>query len=198
MRVLLVHAHPDPESFSAAIRDRAVAGLHEAGHDVRIAELYQPGDNFVAAMSAAEREAYSSEIPILDDQVRVYADDVLWAEALVFVYPTWWFGMPAILKGFLDRVLVPGVAFVIDPRTEKVKPGMTNICRLVGITTYESARWRVRIFNDSGRRTLLRTLRLVAHRFARSKWLALYDVDRSTESQRQDFLAKVERDMSEL
>jgi NAD(P)H dehydrogenase (quinone) len=207
VRVLLIHAHPDPDSLSAALRDRALEGLRSGGHSVRTIALYpestlypegEGGRAFEPCMSAAEREAYSSGEPILDDLVRAYADDVIWAEALVFVYPTWWFGLPAVLKGFLDRVLVPGVAFRLDPRTEKVKPGMTNIRRVVGITTYGSSRLRTRAFNDAGRRTLLRTLRLVCNRFARSKWLGLYDVDASTEEERGDFLAKVEREMARL
>ncbi len=58
--------------------------------------------------------------PICSEQVRRYAELVTNAEALIFVYPTWWWGLPAMLKGWLERVLVPGVAFVIDPRNHKV------------------------------------------------------------------------------
>lgn len=201
VRVLLIHAHPDPDSYSAALRDRALAGLRSGGHTVQVISLYSEDDDqrtFDAAMTAAERAAYSSGEPILDDVVAEYADQVQWAEALVFVYPTWWFGLPAVLKGFLDRVLVPGVAFTMDPRTEKVKPALTNIRRLVGVSTYGSSRFQARLFNDAGRRTLLRTLRLVCNRFTRSKWLALYGMDRATGRQRADFLARVERELSRL
>ena len=201
MRVLLIHAHPNPDSFSASIRDSALAGLQRGGHMVRTISLYSDDagtPSFEARMSAAEREAYSSGDPILDDVVREYAAHISWAEALVFVYPTWWFGLPAVLKGFLDRVLVPGVAFTLDPRSEKVKPGMTNIRRLVGISTYGSSRSRTRLFNDAGRRTLLRTVRLVCNRLARTKWLGLYDMDSATDQERQKFLAQVENEMGRL
>lgn len=198
MRVLVVHAHPDPDGFEAAIFDRALLGLERGGHEVRAIALYDDGTNFEARMSAAEREAYSTEEPILDEVVRDYANLVLWAEALVFVYPTWWFGLPAVLKGFLDRVLVPGVAFRIDPRTDKVKPALTNVRRLVGISTYTTSRLRTRVGNDAGRRTIRRTLRLVCHRFARSSWVPLYDSDSATEEERNEFLARVELEMTGL
>lgn len=201
MKVLLVHAHPDPDSFSAALRDRALQGLRSGGHSVRTISLYGDGEaseTFEARMSAAEREAYSSGDPMLDEVVRGYATQVSWAEALVFVYPTWWFGLPAVLKGFLDRVLVPGVAFTLDPRTEKVKPGLTKVKRVVGITTYGASRRRTRVFNDAGRRTLLRTVRLVCNRFARSRWFALHDMDTTTEQERAEFLERVEAGMARL
>jgi NAD(P)H dehydrogenase (quinone) len=201
MRVLLVHADPDPDGFTAQLRVAAQAGLERGGNSVRNISLYDQvssGRPFEARMSAAEREAYSSGDPILDEVVGRYADDVTWAQALVFVYPTWWFGLPAVLKGWLDRVLVPGVAFTLDPRTEKVKPALTNIRRLVGVTTYEQSRLSVRFFNDSGRRTLLRTLRLVCSRLARSRWLGLYGLGSSTEEQRSRFLQLVERRLERL
>jgi hypothetical protein len=70
--------------------------------------------------------------------------------ALVFVYPTWWSGLPAILKGWLERVLVPGVGFVLDERTNKVRPGLGQVRHLVGISTYGSPRSYVRSSTTTG------------------------------------------------
>ena len=108
------------------------------------------------------------------------------------------FGLPAVLKGFLDRVFVPGVAFTLDPRTEKVRPGLLHVRRLVGITTYGSARLKTRLFTDPGRRTLLRTVRLVCNRLARSRWLGFYGFDTSSPTQREAFLERVESEMARL
>ena len=89
----------------------ATASLSKAGHQVTVIDLY--GEGFRAAMSKGEWLAYHSERPILDPMAERHADIVKQAEALVFVYPTWWSTMPAILKGWLERVMVPGVGFVL-------------------------------------------------------------------------------------
>src|SRR4051812_3036898 len=102
MQVVLVLAHPDPKSFSHAIAATAVAGLQRVGHDVTLLDLYEEG--FRPAMSVEERLAYHGDRPILDPMVERHAGIVKDAQVLVFVYPTWWSTMPAILKGWLERV----------------------------------------------------------------------------------------------
>lgn len=196
MRVLLVLAHPDPGSFSHAVAARAVAGLESAGHQVRVLDLYAEG--FVAAMSAAEREAYHTDHPVLDAQVAEHVQAILHAEALVFVYPTWWSSLPAILKGWLERTMVPGVAFVFHPRTQKVRPGLTHVRRVVGISTYGSGRLYVKLINDNGRRTLLRALRLNTGWRTRTTWLGMYRLDGSSDEQRAAFLDRVDALMGGL
>lgn len=197
MRYLVVHAHPSPSSFSRALCDRAVAALTAAGHDVELIDLY--AERFEARLSREERLSYESDEPILDPQIRRYADLVLGCAGLVFIYPTWWSGAPAILKGWLERVLVPGVSFTLDPLTHKVQPGFGHVRRIVGITTYGSPRWNVWLMADGGRRLILRCVRILAPRLrCRSRWLALYDVDRSTDEQRQAFLQRVEKTMAAL
>ncbi len=115
MRVLVVHAHPSPTSYSRRICDTAEAALRGSGHDVTV--LHLDDERFHPAMSAAERIAYETTTPILDPQVARHAELVRTSEALVFVYPTWWAAPPAIMKGWLERVLVPGVGFYLDPVT---------------------------------------------------------------------------------
>src|SRR5262249_26087620 len=148
-----VYAHPNPDSFNAAILRTAINALRTAGHQVDILSLYD--EQFSASMTADERRRYDSNDPIMDSQVRRHAELLLQAEALVFVYPTWWFGVPAILKGWLERVFLPGVAFTLDSK-RKVRPNLRNLRRLVGITTYGSPYWYVRLAGDAGRRTLRR------------------------------------------
>jgi NAD(P)H dehydrogenase (quinone) len=195
MQVALVVAHPDPESFSHAIAATAVAGLKRAGHDVTVLDLYE--EEFAAAMTRDERLAYHGDRPILDPMVERHAGIVKDAEVLIFVYPTWWSTMPAILKGWLERVMVPGVGFVFDEK-QRVRPGLTNIRRLVGISTYGAPRWYVAALHDNGRRTLMRALRLNMGRLARRTWLGLYDIDNSTPETRTGFLTKVEERMRSL
>ena len=190
MNVLVLQAHPSAESFNRAVCATAVDALAAGGHEVRTVHLYD--ERFVAAMSGAERVAYHSDTPILDDAVARHADHVRWAEALVFVYPTWWGGLPAVLKGWLERVLVPGVAFHIDPVTHKVVPDLQHIRRVVGVSTYGTPRPYVWLLADPGRRTLTRALRMSCSWRTRRTWLGLYGIDASTAADRAAFLRRVD------
>lgn len=196
MRVAVVLAHPNPDSFAHELARRAVAGLASAGHDVELVDLCAIG--FRAAMSAEERAAYHSESPVLNPQVQSQIDLVRSVQALVFVYPTWWSGLPAVLKGWLERVMVPGVGFRFDERSGRVRPGLTHVRHLVGISTYGSPRWYVRVINDNGRRTLMRALRIACGFKVSRRWLGFYAIDSAGHDARVEFAARVEREMSKL
>jgi putative NADPH-quinone reductase len=195
MRALLILAHPNPDSFCHAIAARTEAGLRRGGHDVIVHDLGAEG--FRAAMSDAERTAYHGDTPVLDPLVAQHIDDLRACEILVVVYPTWWSSLPAVLKGWFERVMVPGVGFVFDEQ-HKVRPGVTHIRRLVGISTYGSPWWYVKLVNDNGRRTVLRSMRLSTGLRTRSTWLACYGVDGSETAAREAFLDRCERRMAKL
>lgn len=195
MQVVVVLAHPNSDSFSHAIAHRACVGLRGAGHEVHVLDLYAQG--FRAAMSLDDHVAYHGDHPAIDPMVADHGALVLRADALVFVYPTWWSSLPAMLKGWLERVMVPGVAFVFNDKG-KVRPGLTNVRRIVGISTYGSPRSYVRFINDNGRRTLTRALRLNTGLRTRTSWLGLYAIDSTTAAQRSEFLDRVEHRMRSL
>ena len=195
MQVLVVLAHPNEDSLNHAVATRACAALRSCGHEVRLLDLYALG--FRATMSPEEREAYHSDRPILDELVVEHAALLSSAEALVFIYPTWWSSLPAILKGWIERVFVPGVGFRFNS-AGKVRPGIPHVRHVVGISTYGSPWPYVKFVNDNGRRTILRTVRLNAGWRTRTKWFALYRVDTSTAAEREAFMAKVERGMRSL
>lgn len=194
MNALIVHAHPHADSFSRALRDRAEAGLNRQ-HDTRIIDLY--ADGFDPVMTTEERRRYETDDPICSPLVQTYADDIRWAQALVFVYPTWWSGLPAMLKGFFDRVMVRGVAFDFDEKG-KITPRLQRIRVIAGITTHGSARWETRLLTDPGRRTIMRTLRLNTGLLTKRVWLDLPDLDRATLDDRTEFLERVETRMAKL
>lgn len=197
MRCLVIHAHPDPSSFSSALRDAATEGLRSSGHHVDVLDLYQSG--YEATMSGVEhREYYSVAADHPDRQVAEHIKLLQQAEALIFVYPTWWSGLPAIMKGWLDRTFLPDVAFSLDEKTNKVKPELTNIRMLVGITTTGSPRWFVHGVGNAGRRTIHRTVRLICHPLTRRKWLSMYALDTSSPEDREAFLSKVSLSMKAL
>ncbi|MEM7273531.1 MAG: NAD(P)H-dependent oxidoreductase [Actinomycetota bacterium] len=197
---LVVHAHPDPASYSAALRDRAVAALERNGHTVAVIDLYHPG--YRPAMSADEHEHYYSIG--LDHPDAATAEHIRLlrsARTIVFVYPTWWSGLPAVMKGWLDRTLLPEVAFKLSPGAggkDVVRPGLDHVTRLVGITTYGSARNEVRLLGDAGRRTITRTVRLVCARRCRTTWLGLHRLDTSTPAERSRFLEEVDATLGRL
>jgi putative NADPH-quinone reductase len=98
MHVLVILAHPIQGSFSHAIAMRACSGLEQGGHRVTFLDLYELG--FRAAMTTEERRQYHGDQPIQDPMVAEHAALVKNADALVLVYPTWWSGQPAIMKGW--------------------------------------------------------------------------------------------------
>ena len=195
MRVVVVIAHPDPSSFNHAIASTASTALAESGHDVTVLDLY--AEEFRTAMSHDERQAYHSDRPLLDPVAERHAGLVKQTEAFVFVYPTWWSTMPAIMKGWLERVMVPGVGFVFDDH-HHVRRGLTQVRRIVGISTYEPRWLSVKATHNNGRRTLLRTLRLNTAIFTRRSWLGLYEIERCTQEQRAAFLRRVDHRMRSL
>jgi putative NADPH-quinone reductase len=198
MRCLVVHAHPVAESFNRALLERTVAGLHKAGHRVEVLDLYQIGYN--PNLSTDEHRAYESigrDHP--DPVVASHIAAVQATDALVFVYPTWWSGLPAILKGWCDRTLLPHVAFDLDRQSRPdggdevtVTPRLSNITRVAGVTTYGSSRLQVRLMGDEGRRSVTRTVRMVCARRCRTTWLGLHRLDTVTDDDRRRFLDRVE------
>jgi len=196
MKVLLVVAHPCHDSYTHACAAAATRGLTGAGHTVDTIDL--TAESFRPDMSRAERLAYESNTPILDPMIRDHADRLLAADAIVFVYPTWWSGLPAVLKGWLERVMVPGVGFTLHEQTRKVRPGLTHIKRIVGISTYGSPWHYVKLTNDNGRRILTRALRMSCGWRTRATWLALYALDTADADRRQRHLEHIESRLAAL
>src|SRR5688572_6694028 len=129
MRILVLYAHPDPASFNAALHRTAVEALVRAGHEVDDCDLY--AEQFEPLLSLDERRAYHD--PAANrTPVESYVRRLEQADALVLVYPVWNFGFPAILKGFLDRVFLPGVSFRLEGG--RVKPNLANITSIAAIT----------------------------------------------------------------
>jgi NAD(P)H dehydrogenase (quinone) len=103
-RILLILGHPSGTSFCAALAERYVQSAIDAGHEVRQLRLGELDFDPVL------REGYR-QIQVLEKALSVAQSDILWAEHLTLVYPIWWGGIPALLKGFFDRVFLPGFAF---------------------------------------------------------------------------------------
>jgi NAD(P)H dehydrogenase (quinone) len=130
MKVLLVYAHPEPQSLNAALRDVAVQELEAQGHDVRVSDLYAMGwkseiDRADFPLLAPEErmkvakasgEAFAADRLTAD--VKAEQEKLLWADTLILQFPLWWFTMPAILKGWVDRVFSYGFAYGVGVHDE--------------------------------------------------------------------------------
>ncbi|SDU18738.1 NAD(P)H-dependent oxidoreductase [Stappia sp. ES.058] len=130
MRCLIVSAHPDANSHTARLAGFVNEELARLGHDAGVADLYAEG--FQPVMTKEERTTYYSA-----DTARLTIEDeaerLLEADALVLVFPTWWFGPPAILKGWFDRVWAPGIAFELQG--EGTTPLLLRLRQVLMITT---------------------------------------------------------------
>lgn len=192
MRVLYVYCHPVPESFHGAIRTEAIAGLRRAGHEVDLMDLY--ADNFDPVMSADMRRAYhdtSRNRTGLED----YVARLQQCDALVVQFPTWVFGLPAMLKGWFDRVMMPGVSIELsDPADVKVLLG--NIKKIAGISTYGRQRWLALYMGDPSRMMIKRYLKRLSGGKASAEYHALYHMNIATDAQRKAFITKVARAMA--
>ena len=131
MKVLIVFAHPEPRSLNGALLDVAVRELRRLGHDVQVSDLYArgwksevdradfpslaQGEQFKPA--AASKQAF--EAATLTGDVRAEIEKLLWADVLILQFPLWWFSMPAILKGWVDRVFAYGFAYGVGEHSDK-------------------------------------------------------------------------------
>ncbi len=190
MRVLVVYCHPVPESFCAALRDAALEAIKARGCEARLVDLY--AEKFDPVMTGDERRRYNEQAPA-DPALQQHIDHLHWAEAIVFVYPTWWYGLPAMLKGWLDRVWATDVAFKLPEGSGKIVPLMTNIQKIAVVTTCGAPRWWSHLIGHPGRKTILRGIRALCARRCRTLFLAHYLMDASTPESRQAFLRHVRR-----
>ena len=189
MRALIVYCHPRPDSFNAAVRDVVLDRLKEGGAEARLIDVYARG--FDPVLSTQEWTDYENES--INQTGR--EDDIAhlqWCDTLIFVYPTWWYGLPAALKGWLDRVLVPGVAFIMpNDESPNIRPGLSHITRLGVFTTCGASWWLTQMVGAPGRKTLMRGLRFVCARSCRRTFAAHYLMDSSTAESRAAHLDRV-------
>lgn len=122
-KILIVHAHPEPKSLTSALKDHAVSTLRAQGHEVQVSDLYGSAWNAVAGWgdflrpAQPDRLVYAAESAVAFASGSQSADieaeqkKILWADALILSFPIWWYSMPAILKGWVERVFAFGFAY---------------------------------------------------------------------------------------
>ena len=196
MRVLVVLAHPLEESFAASVSRTVVSALEAGGHQVDLLDLY--AENFDPRLTKAERASYMTEAYDLS-AVAAYTGRLKEAEALIFVFPQWWFNLPAILKGFIDRVFAPGVAFDYAADGIKLEPKLDRLKYFWVFSTTGSPWWVVKFYmGDPVRRILKRGVAAFCGKRVEFRMTCLHNMDDTTQAKRERFLEKVREQVRAL
>lgn len=123
MNVLIVYAHPEPRSFNRALKDLAVEVLEGAGHQIQVSDLYaqrfNPAGGSEDVLARADpdyfhyqrEQASAGSAGLFTPELKAEMDKLAWADMVIFQFPLWWFSLPAILKGWVDRVFAMGFAY---------------------------------------------------------------------------------------
>ena len=168
--------HPVETSFNADLHQEIVENLGAASHEVDGCDPYT--ENFNPGLSRSERLGFH-DVPSNRMPVQRCVDRLQWAEALVFCFPTWCFVMPAMLKGFFERVLMPGEAFDISA-PQNVKPALTNIKRISAVVTYGRPSWTALLMGYPPRKSITRNLKLLKGGRASATYHALHHMNVAT------------------
>jgi NAD(P)H dehydrogenase (quinone) len=192
MKVNVVCAHPSADSYLASLHQRLVRTLEARGDEVIDFDLYAM--KFDPVMGAEEWRGHEQVLPP-PPELKVYVDALQWADACVFCFPTWWVGMPAILKGYFDRVWRPGVAFEQPPDGGLIRPALRNLVRMGVVTTCGSPWFYNRLLmQDPARKVLLRGLKSTCGGLGvKHLYLAQHSVHDISPEARERFAQKVER-----
>jgi len=195
MKTLVVHAHPNPQSYSASLFRLAVDTLRGAGNEVQTIDLYE--EHFDPVLTREERLAYVECPEWLVDRFADHIEKIKNAEHLVLVYPTWWNGLPAILKGWFDRVWLPQITF--EPARRKgdmALSHMRHIRRFTVVTHGGSPGWWLQVMGNPHRKIMTLGLRALFALSCRTRWLQLHDMNNVTSVDLLRFQKRVKRALS--
>lgn len=188
-RAFVLFAHPVPESLNAAAHQVVVETLKGKGWEVDDCDLY--AEEFDPVLSRKEREEYH-DTSINTAPVQGYVDRLRAADAFILCHPVWNFGYPAILKGFFDRVMLPGVAF--DLQDGKIAASLNNIRKIAAVTTYGATPMRAFLAGDPPKRLFKRAV-WGTIRPQKMRYIAQYDMNNITATGCKAFLARVKQEM---
>ncbi len=189
-RCLVVVHHPRADSLTRAAFERVMAGLDAGGHQTRVIDLED--ENFDPRLTAFEQEHHIGD-PADRPDLASHVDALRWAQRIVLVYPTWFGGQPARLKGWFDRVWMHDVAFTLPDGATRIHAKLRNVKRIDIVTSHGSSRLVNLIQGNGGRLTVFRSLRLMCHPLCRTSLTALYNVDRTSQHELEKWLERVEQ-----
>ncbi|MBZ4188428.1 NAD(P)H-dependent oxidoreductase [Niabella beijingensis] len=190
MKVVIVFNHPYEGSYCTAILTAVMAGLKTAQHEVDLIHLDKEGFNPV--MTTADLLAFKNRQPV-DPKVIEYKQRLEHADHLIFIFPIWWELMPALTKGFIDRVIFPGVAYDYTPSGYGMKPLLKNIKGITVITTMNTPGFLYRLVFGNAVRKAVITGTFWKMRYPNRKWINLSGVKQASGKKRNKWLRKLEQ-----
>jgi len=190
MKTAIVFNHPYEGSFCNAILQSVTAGLHKARHEVDLMHL--DNDGFNPVMTAADLKAFKDRKPV-DPQVIAYKQRLDEADHLVFIFPVWWELMPALTKGFIDKVIFPGVAYNYTPSGYGMIPLFKKIKSVTIITTMNTPGFLYRLVFGNAIRKAMITGTFWKTGYKKRKWINLSLVKTVSDTRRKKWLADIEK-----
>jgi putative NADPH-quinone reductase len=189
LKCLVVVAHPLRESLCQTMARSVVETLSASGHTVVVEDLYEAG--FAPGLMANERSSYYKP-PFDAASVQAQVDRLLNAEALILVFPTWWFGFPAILKGWFDRVWAPGIAYDHASDFGPIRARLHKLRKVCAITTLGSPWWVDWLVMRQPVKRILKTALLgTCAPACKFNMLSLYRAERLSGAQVHAFCARI-------
>ncbi len=191
MKALIVFNHPYDGSYCNAILNSVTRGLKQANHEIDIIHLDK--EEFNPVMTSEDLKAFRDKKPI-DPKVVEYKKRLEIADHVIFIFPIWWEYMPALMKGFVDKVIFPGVAYdYVDKGNTKMKPLLTNIKGVTVITTMNTPRMLYRlVFGNALEMAFMRgTFWKLG--FKNRKWINYDMVKQASDKRRNMWLAEIEK-----
>ncbi|MFO0600563.1 MAG: NAD(P)H-dependent oxidoreductase [Myxococcaceae bacterium] len=191
MNVAIVFNHPWHGSFCNALLDAVTRGLQGAGHTVDLVHLDRDGFNPV--MTAADLKAFRDKAPV-DPQVRAYEQRLSAADHLVFIFPIWWELMPALTKGFVDKVLFPGVAYdYTNASNTLMRPLWPRLKGVSLLTTMNTPGWLYALLFGNAIKKALVVGTFWKMGYRNVKWHSFNQVKAVDQAKRARWLLEVER-----
>ena len=196
MKVVIVFNHPYDGSFCNAILQSVTKGLVKGNHQIDLIHLDK--DNFNPVMTAGDLKGFRDKKP-LDPKVLEYSDKIKNAEHLIFIFPIWWELIPAMTKGFVDKVIFPGVAYDYkNAGNTRMKPLWNNLKGVTMITTMNTPNWLYRILfgNAIKKAMIVGTFWKIG--FKNRKWISYKQVKQVSIVKREKWLFKLEKKIASL
>ncbi len=184
MKVLIIYAHPNEKSFCSAIKETLIESLKENRNTIKIHDLYVK--NFNPVLSKTELTNYPKTL-LEDETIAQYQQDIMWADIIIIIHPAWWYGAPAILKGYFDRVLTEGFAFTYE--NDEPNPKLIGKKGIL-IQTYDATEeMEKKLFQEITYRTIFYTWKYCG--IADWQRKAFYRVNFVSQEQRIDWLQEI-------
>lgn len=190
MKTLIVYNHPYSGSFNHALLESVISGAKKAVHEVDVIDLDK--DKFDPVMTAADLLAFRDH-KMIDPQAKAYAKRLKEADHLVMVFPIWWELMPAMTKGFIDKVIFPGAAYEYTESGYGMKTLLPNLKSTTVITTMNTPKLVYRFMYGNAIKQALVKGTLKKTGMKNVKWFNFTMVKSSTQAKREKWLAKVEQ-----